>query len=190
MSILPIGLSILQVTALGLLNPLIFRARSIGGIVADATIEETGIDELAITEHPVEQGAAITDHSYKRPARVIIRAGWTNSSLRALGNPNYAQDSYNQLLSLQAAREPMTVLTGKRNYGSMLIERLSQTTDQASEYALMAVVECRQVVLVQTQTVTVAKASDMKNPGSNAATTDLGVKSLQPTNNFNRAAAL
>jgi Dit-like tail protein len=188
-SILPLGLSVFQATALGLLSPLIFRARSIGGIIADATVEEVGIDELTITAHPVEQGAAITDHAYKQPARVLIRAGWSNSSLRALGNPNYAQDVYTLLLGLQASREPIDVLTGKRPYPSMLIERLQQTTDETSENALMIVVECRQIILVETQTVTVAPAANMRNPGSNAATTNLGTKSLVPANNFNRAAA-
>ena len=190
MSILPLGLSVLQATELGLLNALIFRARSIGGIVADATIEEIGIDELAITDHPVEQGAAITDHAYKRPARLLIRAGWSNSSLRALGNPNYAQDVYNQLLALQASRERIDILTGKRPYTSMLIERLQQTTDDTSENSLMITIEGRQIIVVQTQTVTVPPAANMKNPGTNAATADLGTKSLQPANNFNRAAAL
>lgn len=47
--------------------------------VPQATIEETHHDELEMTDHPVEQGASITDHAYKRPAEVVIRAAWSNS---------------------------------------------------------------------------------------------------------------
>ena len=47
--------------------------------IPQATIEERSHDELEITEHPVEQGAAIADHAYKRPAEVVIRAAWSNS---------------------------------------------------------------------------------------------------------------
>lgn len=47
--------------------------------IPQATIEERSHDELEITEHPVEQGAAIADHAYKRPAEVVIRMAWSNS---------------------------------------------------------------------------------------------------------------
>lgn len=43
------------------------------------TLEERHTDELEITEHPVEQGAAISDHAYKRPAEVVITCAWSNS---------------------------------------------------------------------------------------------------------------
>lgn len=48
-------------------------------IIADATIEERHADHLEVTEHPVEQGAAISDHAYKRPAEVSITMAWSNS---------------------------------------------------------------------------------------------------------------
>ena len=51
--------------------------RSIGGLTADITIEESERDELTITEHPVEQGAPIADHAFKRPSEVTIRAAWS-----------------------------------------------------------------------------------------------------------------
>lgn len=48
-------------------------------IVAQATIEERHSDQLEITEHPVEQGASIADHAFKRPAEVVLQLGWSNS---------------------------------------------------------------------------------------------------------------
>lgn len=47
--------------------------------VPDATIEESHNDELELTDHPVEQGATITDHAFKRPAELIVTAGWSDS---------------------------------------------------------------------------------------------------------------
>ena len=41
--------------------------RSIGGIIPDVTIEEVHTDEIELTQHPVQQGAAITDHKFKKP---------------------------------------------------------------------------------------------------------------------------
>lgn len=48
-------------------------------IIKQVTIEEVHSDEMEITEHPVEQGAAIADHAFARPAEVIITAAWSNS---------------------------------------------------------------------------------------------------------------
>ncbi len=54
-------------------------------ITAQATVEEVHHDELQITDHPVERGAMISDHMFKRPAEVIIKCGWSNSPS---GNPS------------------------------------------------------------------------------------------------------
>ena len=48
-------------------------------IVAQATIEERHADDLEVTEHPLQQGASIADHAYKRPARLVLQLGWSNS---------------------------------------------------------------------------------------------------------------
>lgn len=47
--------------------------------VPQATIEERHMDEMEITEHPVEQGANIADHAFKRPAELVLKCGWSNS---------------------------------------------------------------------------------------------------------------
>lgn len=52
-------------------------------IIADATIEELHTDELEITEHPVEQGAAIADHAFKHPAEVVLNLAWSNSPVQS-----------------------------------------------------------------------------------------------------------
>lgn len=160
----------------GLLN--FSPKRSIGGIVADATIEEIHQDQLTITEHPVEQGAAIADHAYKRPAEVIIRAGWSSSSPSALFNPSYLREVYDKLLKLQADRELIDVLTGKRDYPNMLIETLALTTDEKTENALMLTVRMRQVILVSTQTVTVPSDDVQQSPQSTGNIQNMGT--IQP----------
>lgn len=48
-------------------------------IQAQVTIDETHHDDLQITDHPVGQGAPMTDHAFKRPAEVVIRCGFSNS---------------------------------------------------------------------------------------------------------------
>lgn len=146
--------------------------RSIGLIIADVTIEETGRDDLEITRHPVEIGAQITDHSYKQPAEIIIRCGWSNSG----SLPGYVQSVHDALLELQGTRQPFAVTTGKRTYPVMLMASLTITTDSTTENALMASVVCREIILVQTRTTQFAPRGQQSQPQSTGATESTGNK--------------
>jgi hypothetical protein len=119
--------------------------RGIDGMDAQVTVEEDHTDELIITEHPVEQGAVIHDHAYKRPAELRLQVGWSDiyTDHRVV---------YETLLDLQAERRPFTVYTGKRTYVNMLVASLRTHTDSKLEYTLLADVTLREVILVNTQT--------------------------------------
>ena len=45
------------------------QSRKIGMIVPSVVVSEKHTDTLEITEHPVEVGAAIADHAYKKPLK-------------------------------------------------------------------------------------------------------------------------
>ncbi len=130
--------------------------RSIGTIVANVTISEQHNDDLVITEHPVEQGAAITDHAYKQPAIVVIRAAWSNSDPASGDDPNYVNRVYADLLALQESRILFDVYTGKRAYNNMLLRGISVQTDRRTESSLVATLFCRQLVVVESVSVIVS----------------------------------
>lgn len=144
--------------------------RSIGGIVAQVTIEESERDELTITEHPVEQGAPIADHAFKRPSEVTLRVGWSATQ----HNLDYINGAYGQLLSWQAALNPFQLYTGKRVYNDMLISSISVVTDQSTERALIATVICRQIIRVRTSVVETSGVS------GNAGTPQAGHENTAP----------
>lgn len=174
---------------------ILFRtARLIGPMLPDVTVEEAHRDSLIITDHPVEQGSVISDHAFKRPAELVIRAGWSNSSPQAGGilgllNPlgggwsGYAQEIYQELLSLQAAREPMDVITGKRLYSNMLIQDLTTVTDEKTENVLLITIRLREVILVQTMSTTLPPKSDQAQPQNTASVESAGSKQLTPVTN-------
>lgn len=58
--------------------------KKIGSITVQVAIEEVYNDKLAITEHPVEQGAQIADHAFKRQPDLSMRCGWSNADYEAL----------------------------------------------------------------------------------------------------------
>ena len=81
--------------------------RAIGGFTATVTIEEVAVDELVITEHPVQQGAEITDHAYNKPSEVTLSVMWSEEDAPLA-------ETYQKLLELQSSREPFDLVTGKR----------------------------------------------------------------------------
>lgn len=185
--------------------------RQIGPLTAQVTIEENHTDELEITDQPVEQGARISDHAYKRPAEVIVKCGWSNSptisgfidglvgavsgtidgveSILTGNDVNQVNDIYQQLLELQASRVPFTVYTGKRTYDNMLLRSLRLETNKESENSLMITATLRQIIIVSTRTVAVpAPASAQRDPGVTSPTNNQGAKSLAPAPNYNAAA--
>lgn len=166
-------------------------ARTLGAIQAQCTLEERHQDDLVITDHPVEQGAQITDHAYKRPAEVSLRYGWNGAGLAQLvGSINPLQpdlpngdsivDTYQKLLELQASRIPFEILTGKRRYSNMLIKSLATTTDEKTENVLFINATCREVLIVQTQATTLPPKTSQKTPKKTAGTSKAGLKQLKP----------
>lgn len=192
--------------------------------IPDATIEEVHTDDLEITDHPVEQGAAISDHAFKRPSELIVTAGWSDSpnnsglgnqivgaaansspALQAIigvaraiggivdmfasrGSGSPSQAAYQQLQDMQNNRVLFTIYTGKRVYRNMLVKSLATTTDAKTENSLIIRIGCRQILMAQTQTVTVPDSANMKNPEQNGATVNGGVKYPLPSPNINTTA--
>ncbi len=157
--------------------------RMIGDIVAAVTIEEEHTDENVITAHPVEQGAAISDHAYVVPPRVHLRVAWSAGDvLLDFYNDTYIQDMYQKLLKLKNDRTTFSLLTGKRTYNNMLIQRLTVTTDKRSENALFADVVCEQLLIAAVHTVQgSADPSVQTMPESTQSTVSTGTKKLLPT---------
>lgn len=202
---------------LGVESILVRPQRAVGPFEAQVWMEETHNDELEITDHPVETGVRVTDHAFMRPSEVTIVCGWSNSpSLGAGGGlGGLAQGAiggllttvsglasllqgntesgvravYQNLLTLQASRTPFDILTGKRAYKNMLIKSLRTTTNADTENSLIVTMVCRQILIVQTQVVSVSAPPDaQKQPEATQPVTDKGVKSLSPGNTYNAGA--
>ncbi len=163
-------------------------------IIAQAVIEENHRDTLEITDHPVEQGAAITDHAFKLPAEVTLTLGWSNSPSQAgplgflsnLSNQSLMstltgngidqiKNVYANLLRLQEARALFSLYTGKRYYTNMLCQSLATSTDFKSENSLVITMVCKQIIIVETQTVMLNKETQ-RNPSQTASPVNKGTK--------------
>lgn len=146
--------------------------RAIGTFNATVTIEEVATDDLEITQHPVQQGASITDHAYLKPASVSIKFLFD-----AHAQP--LADTYRQLREFQASREPFDVITGKRQYKNMLCKSLSQTNDRQNENVLSITAQLQEVLITAVTVGSVVARSKHKMPGKTGATENAGSKSAK-----------
>ncbi|KNA28276.1 hypothetical protein G5574_03650 [Pantoea stewartii] len=167
------------------------QSRKIGIIVPSVVVSEKHSDRLEITEHPVEVGASVSDHAYKRPSEVVMQVGFAGggslldfaSNLTATSLLGISpREVYEQLLKLQSDRMPFDVVTGKRLYSNMLLQNLEVTTDRFTENVLSATLTLREIIITSTQSIQVADKSDMKAGASTSAVTNTGSKTPQPVN--------
>ncbi|KAB8305807.1 hypothetical protein EH227_24920 [Rouxiella chamberiensis] len=167
------------------------RSRKIGLIIPDVVVSEKHQDALEITEHPVEIGAPVSDHSYKRPSEVTMEIGFSgggslldiaDTSAIGISLGTSPKEIYQQILDLQASRVPFDVTTGKRQYNNMLIRAIDVTTDRTSENVLMCVLTLREVIISQTQSISVADKADMQDGVSTSSVQNTGTKSVKTAN--------
>lgn len=183
------------------LDTVLMRAgRNICGIIPDCTIEERHLDALEITEEPVEQGASVSDHAYRKPFELVLRVAWTDSKsigqvvgslITQGGLPTNIKDVYTQLQALQQCLQPFSIVTGKRNYDSMLMRSLQVITDKQSENILSVEATFREVIIVSTKVQSASSlggapllgtAQNQANPQNSAPPVNAGAQQLQPSN--------
>lgn len=179
----------------GLTSLIIKPSRSIGLLIPNAVFEESHVDQLEITEHPVEYGSKISDHAYRVPSEITIHFGWSNSpnessllstglklasslspalgaaaaivgAVESLAGSDKLKGIYKELLRMQADRELFSIETGKRSYANMLLQTLSVVTNQRSENSLICTAVCKEVLMAYTTTVTLGTVA--ANPADHA----------------------
>lgn len=151
----------------------IIPSRKIGVFFATVTVEEIATDILEITQHPVQNGAAITDHAYKKPGTLRL-AVFFDADGAPLG------ETYGKLLELQNSRVPFDVVTGKRVHKNMLIQSLTQTTDAKTENVLSVNLDLQEIPLVTVEVSTLPARSAQRYPGRTGGVGNAGQKVLQP----------
>lgn len=162
-------------------------------IVADAVVSEMHVDDLNITDHPVEQGADITDHAYRKPTTLVMTYGWAAASPNAIRaanivatpspfvDPDFLRGVYEAVRRLQRNRTFCEVFTGKRYYPRMLVQSCSYDNRKETERALILRLTLREVLIARTRTTVVPANGVMDDPASTGGVSDRGPKLLGPT---------
>jgi hypothetical protein len=147
--------------------------RRIGTFAATVTMDESAVDEIEITKHPVQRGATIADHAFVKPATLTIKVAFDSAE-------RPVEETYRLLREAQAAREPFEVVTGKRMYKDMLMQSIAVTTDKTTESVLSCTIKLEQVLLTDVVVTNVPPRARQKTPSKTAETQKSSAKQVQP----------
>jgi len=167
----------------------------IDALVLDASVREEHLAEVEVTDHPVEQGAAVSDHARPKPEEITIegvvsntplnhfqtlraesRDGYTWQTSAAVnsvrGMPGAAESAYQQLRDLRDKPRLITVVTALRTYDDMVMTSLKVPRDGQTGDVFKFEAKFKHVRVVTVGVTVVAvktsvnKAKPPKNTGS------------------------
>lgn len=154
---------------------------SIDVIDVDAAVSQMHESASEITEHPVERGNSVSDHSRPKPDRLTIEGIVTNTPINlvqrrrvvssqgatiqaVVGTPidgaeGRAEAAERKLRDLKEKGTLVTVVTRLRTYRNMMIESLQFPQDAHTGDALRFTAQLKAIVIVQNKVtpVTVRK---------------------------------
>lgn len=147
----------------------------------DAIIRLEHNESRRITEHPVQTGANISDHSFQLPARLVLEIGMSDV-MASYKDGQFGSDSSYPKRSVQAYHKfqewqqfglPLSVYTRLNDYSNMVIENISAPDDVKTKYGLKAMVSFKEIITQQIKTV---KTSAIKHAN---VTTPEAIKQTQ-----------
>ena len=151
----------------------------------DAIIKLDHQEAQRITEHPVQKGANITDHSFSLPAHLTLEIGMSDvMDSYAAGQWGTGQSSptksvmaYQTLLEWKNSGTPLTITTRLNDYQNMVVEYLSSPDDITTIYGLKCMATFRQIITASIETAKVSARPSV------TVTTNKGAKQAKQLDN-------
>jgi len=140
---------------------LVYIKTNIGGYFFDAFLRSTHTSRLNITQHPVQVGAALTDHAFLQPAELTMEIGMSDTATSLVpgqfnGGWSRSVQAFKVLKELQALRVPLQVHSRLGLYQNMLIEEITAPDDYTTLYGLRCTVMLREIMVAQVRTVKIS----------------------------------
>ena len=114
---------------------------------------------VAVTDHPVQSGAAVADHAYVEPETVTLEIGvsdsMTNAAVIAGASESRSVSAFQKLREIALARRPVSLITRLGTYSNMLVSSVSAEESADTMAALRAEITLKALNLVQTAEVSV-----------------------------------
>lgn len=140
----------------------IYVKTNIAGYFFDAVLQTNYSRSLTITQHPVETGAAISDHAYVNPVELTMQIGMSDVMTSIIPGQfsqgsSRSQTAFEVLMQLQSQRIPLDVMSMKFGlFKNMLIETIAAPDDYTTQLGLKATVTLKEVFVATVKTVKVS----------------------------------
>lgn len=154
-----------------------------GQFAFDAVFSIDHSVQATVTQHPVQVGAAITDHVFMNPDSVQLDIGMSDAVWNA--GPDHSVLAYQRLREIMEKRETVTLVTRLRTYPDMIIDSISVPEDFKTMYALKASVSFQQIrmsnvnVLLVQQEVSSSKSGSKATPHPDGLLNDFSAEALE-----------
>lgn len=160
---------------------LVYLKTNIGGWFFDAFLRSTHTSRLEITQHPVQVGAALTDHAFLQPKELSMEIGMSDTAKSLVsgqftGGWSRSVQAFKVLQELQALRVPLQVHSRLGLYQNMLIEEITAPDDYTTLYGLRCTVLLREILVAQVRTVKISEKPAVTDSASRAKLEPVDVK--------------
>jgi hypothetical protein len=151
---------------------------TIDSLTLDASLSENHQTDVEVTDHPVEQGADVTDHRRRKPDSLTLEGIVSNYPLpsatdvealqewqgrqwysRSSASFGRAESAYQQLLDLADSSVLITVVTNLRIYENMTLTSLHVPRDAKSGQMIRFTATFREIRIVANKTIQVKAAT-------------------------------
>ncbi|MBU1067777.1 hypothetical protein KKE60_08325 [Patescibacteria group bacterium] len=134
--------------------------------VFDAVIKLEHNESQRITQHPVQTGANITDHSYALPAKLTMEIGMSDVMEGYLfgqwgsdvSEPTRSVKAYQMLVDWKNYGIPLIITTRLKTYYDMVVAFVSAPDDARTKHGLKCMATFQQIF--------VAAVADQPGPGA------------------------
>jgi hypothetical protein len=151
---------------------------TIDGYRIDVAEAEEHAFNAAITEHPLENGAVVSDHVRDTPIAVTIQGIVSDTPIGTLADERNAlslpsQEIYDKLLELRAKKEPITIETSLGTFANMVLQSLNVPRSISTGEAFKFRAAFQQIQLVTNERtrikVAVPRAAKKEHKGNKAS---------------------
>jgi hypothetical protein len=138
-----------------------------------------------VTEHPIERGSSVVDHVVCKNATFSISGVFNKYSLsnytnNVVSSENKVQEAYEYLLALRNNRTPFTLVSKFSSYPDCVVKSLDIPVSPADgDSTLIFSMELQQVRLVESESITLVRATEVKSEFFDTVQTKLSTGKAQ-----------
>lgn len=172
---------------MALANLIFPKENKLATVELDIVVSEGVTTSSTITENPVEQGADVTDHIITNAMTFTMTGMVSDTPVKFLGGLLEGQSlisaerptvkAWDELLNLQATKEPFTLITNLKSYDNVFIESLATTQDKDTSKLLNFTAIMKEIIMVGTQEITDQQFDEQNISDGMVETKDEGLKS-------------